>query len=167
MALLQALSAQSARVPAQLAQLAARLAAGGVILGSHDDASPQTRAQWRAMGVGLCEFPETHAAAQAARDGGDGIVLGAPNVVRGGSHSGNVRPKIWPKLAYATRWPRIIITQRRGRRRCNWRPNWGWLRLGPWFQPGPRGCWGCMTAGKLRRGYAPIWWCWMPGAMSA
>ncbi|MGA0923053.1 MAG: alpha-D-ribose 1-methylphosphonate 5-triphosphate diphosphatase [Lutimaribacter sp.] len=90
LALLQALSAQSARVPAQLAQLAARLAAGGVILGSHDDASPQTRAQWRARGVGLCEFPETHAAAQAARHGGDGIVLGAPNVVRGGSHSGNV-----------------------------------------------------------------------------
>lgn len=90
LALLQALSAQSASVPAQLAQLAARLAAGGVILGSHDDASPQTRAQWRAMGVGLCEFPETHAAAQAARHGGDGIVLGAPNVVRGGSHSGNV-----------------------------------------------------------------------------
>ncbi|MGA1233166.1 MAG: alpha-D-ribose 1-methylphosphonate 5-triphosphate diphosphatase [Lutimaribacter sp.] len=90
LALLQALSAQSARVPAQLAQLAARLAAGGVILGSHDDASPQTRAQWRAMGVGLCEFPKTHAAAQAARHGGDGIVLGAPNVVRGGSHSGNV-----------------------------------------------------------------------------
>ena len=90
LALLQALSAQSARVPAQLAQLAARLAAGGVILGSHDDASPQTRARWRAMGVGLCEFPETHAAAQAARHGGDGIVLGAPNVVRGGSHSGNV-----------------------------------------------------------------------------
>ena len=90
LALLQALSAQSASVPAQLAQLAARLSAVGVILGSHDDASPQRRAEWRAMGVHLCEFPETHAAALAARQGGDGIVLGAPNVVRGGSHSGNV-----------------------------------------------------------------------------
>jgi alpha-D-ribose 1-methylphosphonate 5-triphosphate diphosphatase len=40
--------------------------------------------------VRIAEFPETLAAAEAARAGGDFIVLGAPNVVRGGSHNGNV-----------------------------------------------------------------------------
>ena len=37
----------------------------------------------------LCEFPETAEAAGDARAAGDPVVLGAPNVVRGGSHKGN------------------------------------------------------------------------------
>ena len=37
----------------------------------------------------MAEFPETAEAADAARRAGDAIVLGAPNVVRGGSHKGN------------------------------------------------------------------------------
>lgn len=42
-----------------------------------------------ARGVRVSEFPETLDAAEAARAGGDFIVMGAPNVVRGGSHNGN------------------------------------------------------------------------------
>ena len=69
--------------------LAARLAARDVRLGSHDDHSAGDRAEWRARGCPITEFPETLEAAEAARAGGDGIVLGAPNVMRGGSHKGN------------------------------------------------------------------------------
>lgn len=90
LALMQRLHDQSAQVPAALDALAARFLGAGVILGSHDDATAAGRAAWRARGVPVSEFPETHAAAAAARAGGDRIVLGAPNVVRGGSHSGNV-----------------------------------------------------------------------------
>ena len=90
LALIQRLHDLSAQVPAALDGLATRLSASGVILGSHDDATAQGRAAWRARGVAVSEFPETREAAAAARTGGDRIVLGAPNVVRGGSHSGNV-----------------------------------------------------------------------------
>jgi alpha-D-ribose 1-methylphosphonate 5-triphosphate diphosphatase len=40
--------------------------------------------------VTISEFPTTEAAALAARGRGMAIIMGAPNVVRGGSHSGNV-----------------------------------------------------------------------------
>ncbi len=90
LALLQAMHARRAEVPQAVAALAQRLGARGVLLGSHDDRSAEGRRCWRARGVAMAEFPETREAALAARQGGDGIVLGAPNVVRGGSHSGNV-----------------------------------------------------------------------------
>lgn len=90
LALMHRLHAQSDAVPQAVAQLAERLRAQGVALGSHDDSTAQGRMDWRARGVCLSEFPETRLAAQEARTGGDGIVLGAPNVMRGGSHSGNV-----------------------------------------------------------------------------
>jgi alpha-D-ribose 1-methylphosphonate 5-triphosphate diphosphatase len=89
-ALMQRLHGLADRVPAELDRMAARLAATGVILGSHDDSTAEGRALWRARNVRLSEFPETRVAAAEARAGGDGIILGAPNVMRGGSHSGNV-----------------------------------------------------------------------------
>lgn len=90
LALMQALHARSGEVPAALDALCARLAARGVRMGSHDDRSVETRALWRARGACVSEFPETLEAAQAARAGGDSVVLGAPNVVRGASHAGNI-----------------------------------------------------------------------------
>jgi len=74
-----------------LALLTNTLGARGVRLGSHDDSTPEDRARFRALGADICEFPETRAAAQAARDAGEPVVMGAPNVVRGGSHDGKVR----------------------------------------------------------------------------
>ena len=59
-------------------------------MGSHDDTTAQGRAAWRKRGVQVAEFPETLAAAEAAAAAGDLVVLGSPNVVRGGSHNGNV-----------------------------------------------------------------------------
>ncbi|WP_422048765.1 alpha-D-ribose 1-methylphosphonate 5-triphosphate diphosphatase [Shimia sp.] len=90
LALLKALHDARDAVPEAVARLAARLAAKGVRLGSHDDDTAETRAFWRARGLAISEFPETRAAAEAAQAAGDPVVMGAPNVVRGGSHSGNV-----------------------------------------------------------------------------
>lgn len=87
LALMQELHARDPK-PA-LADLAGRLAAAGVRMGSHDDKTQACRAAWRDLGARICEFPETQAAAEAARAGGDMIVMGAPNIVRGGSHNGN------------------------------------------------------------------------------
>ncbi|WP_270726834.1 alpha-D-ribose 1-methylphosphonate 5-triphosphate diphosphatase [Shimia sp. Alg240-R146] len=89
-AMLKEMHARTVEVPAAVGALAARLAAKGVRLGSHDDATVETRADWRVRGAAISEFPETFEAAEAARGGGDAIVLGAPNVVRGNSHKGNV-----------------------------------------------------------------------------
>ncbi len=90
LALLQALHALTESVPEAVARLAARLADKGVKLGSHDDDSAATRENWRGCGLSISEFPETMEAAEAAKAAGDPVVMGAPNVVRGGSHSGKV-----------------------------------------------------------------------------
>lgn len=84
------LHARGPELPAALDALCARLTEQGVRLGSHDDHSPEDRAAWRARGATIAEFPETLEAAEAARAAGDAIVMGAPNLVRGGSHKGNV-----------------------------------------------------------------------------
>lgn len=60
----------------------------GLVLASHDDASPEMRARWRALGCTICEFPMTEATGLAARAAGEHVVMGCPNVVRGGSHLG-------------------------------------------------------------------------------
>jgi alpha-D-ribose 1-methylphosphonate 5-triphosphate diphosphatase len=75
-------------VPASIARLAAAAIAHGVPLLSHDDISPEQRRWYRALGCRVAEFPTTLETAQEAAAGGDAIVFGAPNVVRGGSHTG-------------------------------------------------------------------------------
>ncbi len=87
--MLQEMHARSGEVPAALEQLCAKLSDRGVRLGSHDDATARARADWRARGARISEFPETLEAAEAARAAGDHVILGSPNVVRGGSHKGN------------------------------------------------------------------------------
>lgn len=90
LALLKSMHERSPEVPEAVSRLAARLSATGTLMGSHDDRSAAARSDWRKRGVYVSEFPETREAAEAAKGAGDAIVLGAPNVVRGGSHSGNV-----------------------------------------------------------------------------
>lgn len=75
-------------VPASIARLAAIARDHRVPLLSHDDATPQQRAEFRDLGVNIAEFPINEETARAANDAGDFIVFGAPNVVRGGSHTG-------------------------------------------------------------------------------
>jgi len=70
--------------------IAARAAALGITLATHDDATAAHVAESVALGVAIAEFPTTVEAARAAAAVGQQIVMGAPNVVRGGSQSGNV-----------------------------------------------------------------------------
>ena len=62
-------------------------------LASHDDTTEAHIAEAIAEGVKISEFPTTLEAARAARLSEQYIVAGAPNLVRGGSHSGNVSAK--------------------------------------------------------------------------
>ncbi len=66
---------------------AARL---GAVLASHDDTTAAHVATSSANGVGFAEFPTTVEAAEACRTHGISVMMGAPNLIRGGSHSGNV-----------------------------------------------------------------------------
>jgi alpha-D-ribose 1-methylphosphonate 5-triphosphate diphosphatase len=59
-------------------------------LASHDDTTLDHVRQSIADGVALAEFPTTVEAAHALHDGAVKVLMGAPNLVRGGSHSGNV-----------------------------------------------------------------------------
>ncbi len=68
----------------QLARLA------GMVVASHDDDSPEKVALVQSVGASLSEFPVTLEAAKAARECGMKIIMGAPNALRGGSHSGNL-----------------------------------------------------------------------------
>lgn len=63
---------------------------GRIRLVGHDPDSPEAVAALAARGGSVAEFPTTIAAARAARDLGFPVVMGAPNVLRGASHSGNV-----------------------------------------------------------------------------
>lgn len=62
----------------------------GLPLASHDDTEVDHVEQARAEGMTISEFPTTVDAARAARAAGMAIVMGSPNMVKGGSHSGNV-----------------------------------------------------------------------------
>jgi alpha-D-ribose 1-methylphosphonate 5-triphosphate diphosphatase len=62
----------------------------GIALATHDDATPEHVAESVELGVRISEFPTTVLAATAADKQEQLIVMGAPNIVRGGSQSGNV-----------------------------------------------------------------------------
>jgi alpha-D-ribose 1-methylphosphonate 5-triphosphate diphosphatase len=62
----------------------------GYTLASHDDATVAHVDEAVELGMTIAEFPTTHEAAAAACAEGMRIVAGAPNLVRGGSHSGNI-----------------------------------------------------------------------------
>jgi alpha-D-ribose 1-methylphosphonate 5-triphosphate diphosphatase len=78
-------------VPASIARLAQAARKAEVRMLSHDDESPEMRAAFRSQGVGIAEFPVNEETAREAAEAGDFIVFGAPNVVRGGSHTGWTR----------------------------------------------------------------------------
>lgn len=59
-------------------------------LASHDDATPDHVLESHQLGSVIAEFPTTFEAAEASRKHGMNVLMGAPNIVRGGSHSGNV-----------------------------------------------------------------------------
>ena len=62
----------------------------GAVLASHDDTTAAHVATSAGYGIRLAEFPTTVEAAQACHTHGIAVMMGAPNLIRGGSHSGNV-----------------------------------------------------------------------------
>ncbi len=61
-----------------------------IALASHDDRTEEEVAENAADGIRISEFPVSMIAAKAAKAAGMQVIAGAPNIVRGGSHSGNV-----------------------------------------------------------------------------
>jgi alpha-D-ribose 1-methylphosphonate 5-triphosphate diphosphatase len=72
------------------AALRERLDRGAFAVASHDDATEGHVAESRGMGARIAEFPTTAEAARASRAAGMRVLMGAPNLLRGLSHSGNV-----------------------------------------------------------------------------
>lgn len=66
----------------------------GAVIASHDDTDPAHVAASAAHGARLAEFPTTIEAARACRAAGIAVMMGAPNLLRGGSHSGNVAAEV-------------------------------------------------------------------------
>lgn len=64
--------------------------AAGIAFASHDDATDAHVAESVADGVSIAEFPTTMIAAEHSHQAGLAVLMGAPNVIRGGSHSGNI-----------------------------------------------------------------------------
>lgn len=81
---------QKQHFTANLTRLLQLLEGHKAVRASHDDTTPEHIADARAMGAVISEFPTTLEAARAAREAGMSIVMGGPNLVLGGSHSGNV-----------------------------------------------------------------------------
>jgi alpha-D-ribose 1-methylphosphonate 5-triphosphate diphosphatase len=86
----EAAYARDAEVVPALHRLAAAARDLGLPLASHDDTTMEDRALSRALGTTICEFPLNDAALDDARARGAAVVLGAPNVLRGGSHCGGL-----------------------------------------------------------------------------
>jgi len=88
MAMAQQVYARRDEVPAARTRLAEAAANADIPMLSHDDDSIERRALFRAHGARICEFPITEEVAADARTANEAVVMGAPNVVRGGSHLG-------------------------------------------------------------------------------
>lgn len=91
--LVERVGARAEDVPSSITRLATIASDQRIPLLSHDDESPDQRDAFRKLGINIAEFPVNEETARAAVDGGDFTVFGAPNVVRGGSHTG------WTKAA--------------------------------------------------------------------
>lgn len=90
MAVVNATRDLAGQVPRYLCNLASAFDELGIRYGSHDDQDARTREYYAMIGAKICEFPTQAGAAAAAKASGDPVIMGAPNVVRGGSQAGNI-----------------------------------------------------------------------------
>lgn len=74
----------------EVARIAAEAAQKGIAIASHDDDSPDVVDKNRQLGVTISEFPITLDVARYVRKLGMHVCVGAPNVIRGRSHDGNL-----------------------------------------------------------------------------
>jgi len=84
------LAYQQAYAAANMREIVALARQYKVPLASHDDTTEENVVDAIRDGVAVAEFPTTIEAARGLHRAGIGILMGAPNVVRGGSHSGNI-----------------------------------------------------------------------------
>ena len=87
---LRALELHSRNAVRHRSEIVARAHARALPLASHDDATRAHVDEAVENGMTIAEFPTTREAARASREGGMAVLVGAPNVVLGGSHSGNI-----------------------------------------------------------------------------
>jgi alpha-D-ribose 1-methylphosphonate 5-triphosphate diphosphatase len=90
MDLIHSVADRADEVPANVARLAGAAARAGVTCFAHDEGDAETRRRNRATGITVSEFPLSADAAREAIDAGEATILGAPNVLRGGSHIGAI-----------------------------------------------------------------------------
>jgi alpha-D-ribose 1-methylphosphonate 5-triphosphate diphosphatase len=88
-ALASKVAARKDEVKDSIRRLASAAVAAGVAQASHDDPSPDVRQWYQNLGCSISEFPKTKHTAALAREMGNHVVFGSPNVVRGGSHQKN------------------------------------------------------------------------------
>ncbi|WP_366940251.1 alpha-D-ribose 1-methylphosphonate 5-triphosphate diphosphatase [uncultured Roseicyclus sp.] len=135
--LLERLHANGPDLADALGRVAGQLAAQGVRMGSHDDHTAADRARFRALGADLCEFPETLDAARAAKAADEPVIMGAPNVVRGASHSGKVAAEalieagLVDALVSDYHYPTLARAALKLAPRIGWAAAWGLVSSGP------------------------------------
>jgi alpha-D-ribose 1-methylphosphonate 5-triphosphate diphosphatase len=71
-------------------EIVSRAQARALPIASHDDATREHVLEAVRNGMTIAEFPTTHEAAEASHEAGLAVLVGAPNLVLGGSHSGNI-----------------------------------------------------------------------------
>jgi alpha-D-ribose 1-methylphosphonate 5-triphosphate diphosphatase len=107
----------------------------------------------RALGATVSEFPETRGGGGGGARGGEGVIMGAPNLVRGGSHAGKVAAGdlvaagLVDALASDYHYPSPARAAFRLERDGMDLPG-----PGRWCRRGPRGCWALTTGGGWSRG---------------
>jgi alpha-D-ribose 1-methylphosphonate 5-triphosphate diphosphatase len=84
------LAYQKAYAATNMREIVALAHQNEIPLASHDDTTQENVSDAIRDRVSVAEFPTTMEAARGLHQAGIGILMGAPNVVRGGSHSGNI-----------------------------------------------------------------------------
>jgi len=84
---LMEMKSRAGEVRGKVEQVAALGRERNIPMASHDDETPEMRANYAELGVGICEFPVDEVTARSAMDASSEVVMGSPNVVRGGSHA--------------------------------------------------------------------------------
>ncbi|MFM1815301.1 MAG: hypothetical protein RLZ98_1996 [Pseudomonadota bacterium] len=72
----------------------------GIVLASHDDTTVEHVDESIGDQVSIAEFPTTVEAARLSHEAGIRVLMGAPNIVRGGSHSGNIAAESLARAGY-------------------------------------------------------------------
>ncbi len=84
----QTVGRRAPNVPTKIETVAGLARRHGAVMLSHDDRTCDERAGFRSLGASVCEFPLAPEVASDATARGEPVVMGGPNVLRGGSHTG-------------------------------------------------------------------------------